>query len=566
MPVRIRFTLFFLTGFGVALVAIEILMLTGVLTLKTDVTTDRLILAIGLMLILTSLAIGGLVWVLKSFSDPLGQILAGIVEISSGNLSPSLPKDAPSELGLISEALAALCTQMRTVMLQLGGLSKRVVNATGGAGDSFTDVQEGIKIQSGVASRTFEAVERTGDGLLAASKGIETMAARIESSATQVSQMDLAIGRVAGSIGGLTSILEEASQSTKEGDENVRILARDIADLTAQVQTANNALGEMAQGAEKAQADANDTAYIMGNLTNETEKIGEAIEATIEGSDAIHLSNERILQVTENLRSRVEKVDDVLDAVHSLAERTKLLSINASIIASEAGEHGRAFAVVAREVKELAQSTATAIAEISIVLGGLKEGFAQTAKTIELGQEEVDHGILMARNAVVLLKSIPEKVHQAAKLSSAIARKNEAQVKEGGEVKRIVARVLSTLNQVTNLLGEQVSRNDHILELFNSINLTAEKVLRSTSDHANASGEVNRTVESISADFRALAVKVRENVSGLNTIVKLSEEVKTITDKNRRRAEDLSALIRDLNRYAVDLGNDSLRFGTDSEN
>ena len=56
----------------------------------------------------------------------------------------------------------------------------------------------------------------------------------------------------------------------------------------------------------------------------------------------------------------------------------------------------------------------------------------------------------------------------------------------------------------------------------------------------------------------------RSNVFGLNTIVKLSEEVKTITDKNRRRAEELSTLIGNLNRYAVDLGEDTMKFGSNS--
>jgi methyl-accepting chemotaxis protein len=448
---------------------------------------------------------------------------------------------------------------LKTTRMQLDGLSKRVVDATGGAGHSFVEVKDGIQAQSGVAARTFDAVGQMSEGLLSASREIERMTGRIQDSAVQVAEMERAIGQVAETIGGLKAILEEASEATKKGDQNVRILARDVADLSAQVNTANLALTNMASGAERAQSDGSDAASIMGNLREETERIGAAIEATIEGSDAIHLSNERILEVTASLQSRVDRVDDVLEAVHSLAERTKLLSINASIIASEAGEHGRAFAVVAREVKELAQSTATAISEISVVLVGLKEGFGQTIKTIQRGQTDVDKGIRMARNAVVLLKSIPAKVHQAAELTSAIAKRNAAQKAEGYEVKRIVEKVSETMKLVGELLAEQVSRNNHTLQLFGTITLTAEQVLGSASDHAAASSEVNRSVEIISGDFRGLAEQVRSNVSGLNTIVHLAEEVLTITDSNRRRTEEVTSLISELNRYALDLGKDAER-------
>ena len=502
-------------------------------------------------------SVGGVLYTLfRAFNRPISRILSGIGEISGGNFRPDLPAYAPAEFGQISAALLRMCDHLRSARSQLEGLSKRVVDATGGAGHSFVEVKDGIKAQSGVASRTFDAVGQMSEGLLAASREIESMTSRVQNSAMQVSEMERAISQVAESISGLKAIIEEASDVTKKGDQNVRFLARDVADLSAQVNTALLALSNMSNGAERAQSDGNNAANIMGNLREETERIGAAIEATIDGSDAIHVSNERILEVTASLQSRVDRVDDVLEAVHSLAERTKLLSINASIIASEAGEHGRAFAVVAREVKELAQSTATAISEISVVLVGLKDGFAQTVKTIQRGQTDVDKGIRMARNAVVLLRSIPAKVHQAAELTSAIAAQNASQKAEGIEVKRIAEKVGETMKRVSELLSEQVARNNHTLQLFTTINLTAEQVLGSASDHAVASGEVNHAVEVISGDFRGLAEQVRNNVSGLNTIVQLAEEVLTITDSNRRRTEEVTALISDLNRFALDMGKD----------
>lgn len=560
MSIRSRFLLFFLAGTGVALIPIIAFWLAGVLSLDSTVSTGQLAVAVGSATLLAGASTIALLIAMRSFSRPLEGILNGIRDISRGNLSPTFPKRAPAELGRIKDSLTIMCRQLQGALDQLGGLSKRVAVTTDGAGESFIEVQDGIRIQSGVAQRTFQAVGSMSDGLLTASGDIEEMASRIESSATQVAQMDTAISQVASSISGLTTIIEKASDSTNESNQNVQILSRDLASLTNQIHTASNALSEMSSSAEKAQADATNTAHLMGKLTNETERIGEAIEATIEGSDAIHVSNERIIEVTTSLQSRVDRVDDVLVAVHSLAERTKLLSINASIIASEAGEHGRAFAVVAREVKELAQSTATAIAEISIVLEGLKQGFSQTIKTIQSGQQDVDNGIRMARNAVVLLRTIPDKVQQAATLSNEIVETNQAQVDESNQVKQIIDKVRSTVNAVSKLLREQVSRNEHTLELFNAISKTAEQVMRSSTDHAQASSEVNRNVELISGDFRILAERVRENVSGLNNIVTLSEEVMLITDKNRRRSEELSALIGELNRFAEDLGDDSLQF------
>ena len=555
MKLTTRFFILYIAGVGASIIGGATLI--GLDVLQFAQTIERRALTMGVMigvgLIIATPLI--LMTVYRPSIAGIGQILRAVQDLAKGNFSPKLPKKPPVELSGAIDALLEVSQQLRTVRLQLDGLSQRVVDATGGAGHSFVEVKDGIQAQSGVAARTFDAVGQMSEGLLTASREIETMTGRIQSSATQVAEMDRAIGQVAESISGLKAVIEEASDSTRQGDENVRILARDVGELSAQLNTANIALSDMVAGSERAQTDGSEAARIMDNLNQETERIGAAIEATIEGSDAIHLSNERILEVTASLQSRVDRVDDVLEAVHSLAERTKLLSINASIIASEAGEHGRAFAVVAREVKELAQSTATAISEISVVLVGLKDGFAQTVRTIQRGQGDVDKGIRMARNAVVLLRSIPVSVRQAAELTGAIASRNAGQKAEGYEIKQIVERVGTTMTKVSELLSEQVARNNHTLQLFGTISLTAEQVLGSASDHAAASGAVNSAVEVISGDFRSLAEQVRSNVSGLNTIVHLAEEVLTITDSNRRRAEEVTAIINELNRYALDMGN-----------
>ena len=329
--------------------------------------------------------------------------------------------------------------------------------------------------------------------------------------------------------------------------------------------SAKGALSEMVDGAQQARTNAGDAALIIGNLESETARIGEAIKDVIKGSDAAHYSNERILDVTTNLASRVDRVDRVIEVIRNLAERTKLLSINASIIASEAGEHGRAFAVVAREVKDLAQSTTGAIAEISQVVVRLKEGFAQTVESIQMGQEDVDQGIRLARNAVELLGSIPDQVQKASASIKGIVGRTDRQVEKGREVEEIIVKVVITLEQVSQMLAGQVSRNDRTLALFSNISVTADQVLSSTQSHSEVSREVSRTVETISSDFRSQAGQLRGHVLSFENIVKLSKDVMNITDSNRQRTEKLSSLISELNRYALYLGEDFRKLGGDSQ-
>jgi methyl-accepting chemotaxis protein len=313
--------------------------------------------------------------------------------------------------------------------------------------------------------------------------------------------------------------------------------------------------------AKNTKRDASNAADIIGNLESETERIGAAIQDVIRGSDAAYASNERILEVTGTLASRVDRMDDVIEVIHNLAERTKLLSINASIIASEAGEHGRAFAVVAREVKDLAQSTAGAISEISHVVADLKEGFAQTVQTIQHGQNDVDQGIRLARNAIELLGTIPDEVQKAASWNKQIVASTTRQVEKGPQVEVIINKVVRTLEQVNEELTSQVSRNDRILDLFQNISETSEQTLASIRAHSEASKETNHTIESLGTEFQSVSEQVRGQLSSLNNIFSLSKDMLAITDSNRQRADHLFTLINDLNRYALYLGDDFRKLG-----
>ncbi len=562
MTIRLRFVVFFATGVLVAALCIAIFFLTGVVGFVGD-TSSKLFLGIlvSAMLLLFSLII--IFTLAKQFDRTVKELLKGITKISKGDLSPDLPEDAPAEFGQISSALETMCGQMRMILGQLNTLSGHVVETTSGAENSFQEVQQGTEIQSQTAKRTYSAVEQLGSGLTNVSTTIDGMAKNMEHSASKVSKMDVAISQVTETLGRLNNSIDQASQTTIEGDQSARSLTKDIAGLSTSVTMTQGALNEMLEVAGQAQSDAGNAANVIGYLEAETESIGAAIEDVIKGSDAAYASNERILEVTANLASRVERMDDVIEVIHNLAERTKLLSINASIIASEAGEQGRAFAVVAREVKDLAQSTTGAISEISHVVSGLKSGFGQTVETIQRGQTDVEQGVRLARNAVELLQSIPEQVHKAATWNQEIVKRTARQVEKGVQVKEIINKVVSTLGQVNQVLTEQVARNDRILALFQNIGTTSEQVLTSIRQHSDASSAASSTVDTVSGDFRAVAEQVRGQLASFDNIFTLSKDVLTITDSNKQMTADLSTLISDLNRYALFLGEDFRKLGAD---
>ncbi len=489
----------------------------------------------------------------NTFNDFFKILITNSQKALKGDNLESLPEYISKEFVLINDSFMAIHDKSNKYTSSSYNTLKNISERLASIKEMSANIQSTLANQAQSTSQAYQGTGKATDRLTDTVSGTKDITDRLSSSISLLVDIDRISNQIAESVSGINAIMEEASISFKRGDENMRSLAKDANELVGQVHTVNLALNDMVGIFEKARTDAAETAFLMSNLTQETERIGAAIEATIDGSDAIHMSNERILEVTTSLHSKVNRVDDVLDVVHNLAERTKLLSINASIIASEAGEHGRAFAVVAREVKELAQSTATAIAEISIVLKGLKEGFAQTVKTIQNGQEDVDQGVRSAKNAVVLLRSIPDKVRQAASLSGEISARNAAQASEGSEVRNLVKQMSSTVKQISAMLNEQATKSSQASALFDNVSNISSSVLKSTSEHNRASGKINHNVEILNTDLRLLTDNILLHIQELKDIAKLTENTVSKTNENRQKINELSTLVDDLLGYAEEL-------------
>jgi len=307
----------------------------------------------------------------------------------------------------------------------------------------------------------------------------------------------------------------------------------------------------MKDGAEHACADARHVANTMAGLELEAQRIGETIESVVRGSDAALASNDKILGVAESLESRLGGIDEIIGVIRNLAERTKLLSINASIIATEAGEHGRAFAVVANEIKDLAGSTSRAIGEISSILSMLKEGFANTVETVHASREEVDRGVSIARNAVVMLRSIPEQVHTTAVLSNEIVMRNEGQVKRGVEVGSTFERMSEAFDQVGELLRRQIGRDETTLEMYLAIGRSAEQVHRSAKEHAASSAEMVRVGEQVTEEFRALGRSLTGQIVAVEKLLDAADQALRTTEEGARLTRTLSRRVSEIGRYSA---------------
>ncbi|MFT5444702.1 MAG: methyl-accepting chemotaxis protein [Myxococcota bacterium] len=344
---------------------------------------------------------------------------------------------------------------------------------------------------------------------------VEEQEGRVEEAASLLVHMKTSMRQIDERVDLLVDATTESSSSVVELESSVDEVVRNAASLHQSAEVSASSVSDMgaslqqvADATEKLESLAEDTATSMieldaslrqvgSNVSQASELTQELSAGAAEGARAVSDTIGDIEQIrdrTEQARaglaklvSRMSEIDKIVDVIGDINDETKLVSLNAAIISAQAGEHGRAFLVVANHVKALARRTTTSTSEIASLIQAVQRDSDTAVEAMELGVDAIEQGVSRSRSAGETLRRLKESADLASARVSEIERATSEQTERTGAVAKGSQETSDMVRQIAAAMATQSKAIDQVhvsaqaaLDLCRYVHLATDEQRQST--------------------------------------------------------------------------------------
>ena len=254
------------------------------------------------------------------------------------------------------------------------------------------------------------------------------------------------VSEIAGSVSQLSSAVEEVSAISEES-------AKGMASQQSEVSQVATAMNEMQSTVNEVARNTTDAMSAAKEASRTSTQGNQVVRSAIGSIEQVSQQIEQAGTVVSQLEADSASISMVLDVIRGIAEQTNLLALNAAIEAARAGEQGRGFAVVADEVRSLAQRTQASTAEISKMIALLQERTAEAGNAMQLSRQQMQESVGLAREAGGSIDSINGAVTQISDMNTLIATATEEQNAVTEELNRSIVNIHNAADE--NAQGAQ---------------------------------------------------------------------------------------------------------------
>lgn len=432
----------------------------------------------------------------RKVGRPVKKINEALAMATGGDLTVEISELKDDEFGSIANGFRFLIDRLASTLNKLRSMFEDVSMAINQLTLTFRNVNQGTQKQTESSNNVIASVKHANESHRQITEDVgklidfsnENVTSLLEMKAT-ADEIALSTGRLFKATEDAYSVVAEMSQTAKVIAENAEEASSAVEDTSASVEEINASVKEVEGNAKESARLASNTRAILGG------QCLDAVSDAINSMDTLMSEVKQSSEIVSRLSGRSDDIEKMLKVVKDVTEQTNLLSLNAAILAAQAGEYGKSFSVVADEIRGLSDRTAVSTKEISNIVKTIQSEIADAAGAINSSMKiATESHTLVSKSGEDMGRAL-EAAQNSSAMAEAIERATEEQAKGLKQIAVSVENIRKMMEHTAKATQEQQTGTAHLLESVSDVKDAADIVKRGTEEEAAGIKAVSTNLE-----------------------------------------------------------------------
>ena len=541
----------------------------GTLYLAFDASelSSRLVGYAAIVAIVMLGALAGSIWVAtrlrQQIATPLSDLAAASRAISDGDLSGAIARSGDDEIGQLGHSFDEMKQSLRGVVTQVRGSILAVSEVSLSLEERGARLFREAQRQDAAIAEAADSVDQVSASISELNDSAERLAETSRDTSSSIVEMDAAIGEIANHMDHLTGAIDTTSTAVGQVTKGTDQVVANVGTLQEATGSTVGRLAELSAAVRAVKSNAAETLTLSESSADETRKGRKAVTDTIHAMGEIQSSFVQLSERVERLAEKSQSIDEIVQVIKDVAEQTSLLALNASIIAAQAGEHGRAFSVVADQVSNLADRSHRSAKEIAELIATVHEDTTAAVRAVDEGSAKVDGGVKRSNLAGQVLGTIFESTQSSTDRVREIVEATIGQTEDLSRVERAIMDVREIVEEINESARDQHRATSEIADAVTHIRNLGTAVRQSTDEQRRGSRLITNSATDIAEQVHDMAQALSAQTRGSETIQSALRVFTGVAEETTQGVEAINQSVATLSERAKKLEGEIGRFKTE---
>ena len=391
-------------------------------------------------------------------------------------------------------------------------------------------------------------------------EGMEELSGNAEETSTSVLEMSASIEEVSRIGEKLAEFVEQTASAIEEMSASINQVATNTESFSSFATETASSMVEMSASTAEIERSARRSSDLAHDVKDAATEGRAAVSGSVDGMRKIQQSVQEATTALEELATRSREIGDIVRVITDIARQTNLLALNAAIIAAQAGERGKSFAVVADEIRDLSERTAVSTDEIRTLIDNVQRGVERAAEQMALSSQRVNDGVGLTARASQVLEKILDLTDRSSASIGEIARATAEQSRGTAAATAAIEEVTKMVQQTASAAQEQSQTARKVGEQAMSVRDFTKHLRRAMAEQESGSVAIGRAMQNISGLVQSVLQAISVLATESSAIVKAMDIVQHGSRETSFGVSDLNGMANALSHETSLLNQELTRF------